>query len=825
MLPPGRAARRPRRGRPPRRRAARQRARVRLPPRRRRPERAGGRRASTPRGAARSWPATSATPTAPSCSPTPTHAALLEGLDLERAGAPRRRPGVDELAGRPPRHAAPRTQLPGAGRAVPADLHLGLHRRAEGRADEPGPGRPHRARPARSAFTERRRPLLLDAAVPRQRAARQPVPGDGVGRRRSRCAPKFSASELLPDVRRFGCTYFNYVGRALSYVLAQPERPDDADNPLKWCLGSEASPRDRKEFRRRFGCFVAEGYSSSEGAVVITPFSGMPPEALGRPERGHGRRRHRPRHRRRVPARPVRRRPAGCSTPRRRSARSSAASELSSFEGYYANPEATAERGRDGWYWTGDLGYRDEDGTFYFAGRTADWLRVDGENFAAGPIERILGRFPGVASAVVYGVPDPRTGDQVMAALELDAGAAFDAAAFDRVPRRRSPTSAPSGRRASCGSSTPSRSPPPARSTASRCGPSAGTTDRPGVVATGPRRAPTGGSPTTTSTTCAGRSPTPAAKGCSREVRHHPPARSRTRTTPTWSAARAWPRVAQAAEAAGFHGYGFTDHPAPTDRWLRRRRPRRPRPVRGASAIAAAVTDDAAPDPEHRGAPLPQPVRGGEGGGHARHALRRPLHPRRRGRLPQGRVRGARGRPRRAQRAGGRGARRDPGDLDRRRRHRRGPPLLGPRHHRPPAAGHPAAPADLDRRQQRPGPPAGGRPRRRLVPVPGPGHRRHHRPHRVARHAPSSWPRPSTTSAAASTPPAATPRPSTSRSPTRPAATRPATPSTPTPTSTGLAELAGLGVTWVQVGLPGDSVEHAVEVAQRYGEQVIAAAP
>jgi fatty-acyl-CoA synthase len=103
---------------------------------------------------------------------------------------------------------------------------------------------------------------------------------------------------------------------------------------------------------------------------------------------------------------------------------------LSSFEGYYANDEANADRGRNGWYWTGDLGYRDDDGTFYFAGRTADWLRVDAENFAAGPVERILERFGGVAAAVVYGVPDPRTGDQVMAALELGAGAAFDPAAL-----------------------------------------------------------------------------------------------------------------------------------------------------------------------------------------------------------------------------------------------------------------------------------------------------------------------------------------------------------------------------------------------------------
>ena len=73
---------------------------------------------------------------------------------------------------------------------------------------------------------------------------------------------------------------------------------------------------------------------------------------------------------------------------------------------------------------------RDEDGTFYFAGRTADWMRVDGENFAAGPVERILGRFPGVAAVVVYPVPDPRTGDQVMASLELDVGASLDADAL-----------------------------------------------------------------------------------------------------------------------------------------------------------------------------------------------------------------------------------------------------------------------------------------------------------------------------------------------------------------------------------------------------------
>jgi len=241
--------------------------------------------------------------------------------------------------------------------------------------------------------------------------------------------PRFSASAFLPDVRRYRCTYFNYVGRALSYILAVPESPDDADNQLKWGLGSEASPRDIAEFRRRFGCYVVEGYGSSENAVVIQPVPGMPPDALGRPKEGLD-----------VavvdPATGEESPPARFGPDRRLLNPEEAVGEivgrnaLSLFEGYYDNPDAEAERRRNGWYWSGDLGYRDEDGIFYFAGRTADWLRVDGENFAAGPVERILGRFPGVAAVAVYAVPDPRTADQVMAAIELDAGLTFDPGAF-----------------------------------------------------------------------------------------------------------------------------------------------------------------------------------------------------------------------------------------------------------------------------------------------------------------------------------------------------------------------------------------------------------
>jgi fatty-acyl-CoA synthase len=100
------------------------------------------------------------------------------------------------------------------------------------------------------------------------------------------------------------------------------------------------------------------------------------------------------------------------------------------FEGYYRNDEAMRRTTRNGWYWSGDLGYVDEDGWVYFAGRTSDWLRVDGENFPSTPIEAIIARHPDLILASVYGVPEPDSGDQVMCALVLRDGATFDGAAF-----------------------------------------------------------------------------------------------------------------------------------------------------------------------------------------------------------------------------------------------------------------------------------------------------------------------------------------------------------------------------------------------------------
>ena len=123
---------------------------------------------------------------------------------------------------------------------------------------------------------------------------------------------------------------------------------------------------------------------------------------------------------------------------------------------------------RHGMYWSGDLAYRDADGWIYLAGRTADWMRVDGENLAAGPIERILQRLPAINHVAVYAVPDERVGDQVMAAVVLNGGATLTPKRVRGLSGRRSPTCRRRRGRASCGSTPPCRRRRPTRSSSAR---------------------------------------------------------------------------------------------------------------------------------------------------------------------------------------------------------------------------------------------------------------------------------------------------------------------------------------------------------------------
>ena len=243
---------------------------------------------------------------------------------------------------------------------------------------------------------------------------------------------RFSASRTVSDIRQYGATLLTYTGKVLSYILAVPEAADDADVPLRLAIGNEASEHDLKTFARRFGCTIRDSYGSTEGVIIIRRDPSMPTGALGLaadsvmvldPESGdecpravqdeHGR----------VLNLDV------------------AVGEIvetqptSGFEGYYKNESAAQERFRNGSYWSGDLAYRDADGWYFFAGRSNEWLRVDGENFSATPVEAIVGRHRGVRSVAIYAVPDDPVGDRAMAAIELWPGVVFDPDEFDAFLR------------------------------------------------------------------------------------------------------------------------------------------------------------------------------------------------------------------------------------------------------------------------------------------------------------------------------------------------------------------------------------------------------
>ena len=239
---------------------------------------------------------------------------------------------------------------------------------------------------------------------------------------------RFSASGFLPDVRKYGVTFVAYTGRVLNYILATPERADDADNPLRLAVGNEAAKADIATFTRRFGCEVRDSYGSTEGLIIVRRQPGMPEGALGKGDDG-------------VevldPDTEQRTEDAKFDAHGALLNEDSAVGELVQlhperrFEGYYLNAEADRLRLRNGVFWSGDLAYRDADGWIYFAGRNNDWLRVDGENFAAVAVERILSSHPDVRAVAVYAVPDPAVGDQVMAALQMHDGTSFEPAAFD----------------------------------------------------------------------------------------------------------------------------------------------------------------------------------------------------------------------------------------------------------------------------------------------------------------------------------------------------------------------------------------------------------
>jgi crotonobetaine/carnitine-CoA ligase len=107
------------------------------------------------------------------------------------------------------------------------------------------------------------------------------------------------------------------------------------------------------------------------------------------------------------------------------------------MQGYYRDSEQTAAAFRDGWFLTGDLGYRDADGYFWFVARKKDIIRKRGENIAGAELDRIIGDHPEVAEAAAIPVPAELGEDEILVAIVPRSGKSLSAASIAEWCRER----------------------------------------------------------------------------------------------------------------------------------------------------------------------------------------------------------------------------------------------------------------------------------------------------------------------------------------------------------------------------------------------------
>ena len=242
-----------------------------------------------------------------------------------------------------------------------------------------------------------------NAAVAGFTPCRSPAGATAVLRRR------FSATDFLPDVRKYGVTFFNYVGKPLTYILATP----DAARRRRHHVAHRVRQRGRAASTSTASRSASAASSSTatarpRAASTCRRPTDTPQGSLGLPVPEVPRRDPRPRDRRGVPARRVRRaRPAaqrrgGDRRDREPRRRRRLRGLLQQPRGQRGSACATASTG------PATSATATTPGFFYFAGRNSDWLRVDGENFAAAPVEQVIARHPDVVLAAVYAVPSTR---------------------------------------------------------------------------------------------------------------------------------------------------------------------------------------------------------------------------------------------------------------------------------------------------------------------------------------------------------------------------------------------------------------------------------
>lgn len=238
---------------------------------------------------------------------------------------------------------------------------------------------------------------------------------------------RFSASRFWSQCEQEGVTAIHYLGSLLTMLLAQPEGPGDRSHGVRVGYGAGAPAPVAEAFVARFGVPLHELYGMTEtGAVTMNRPGHMRPGTCGTALEDcevavvddHDER---------LPAGEV-----GEIVTRPRVPHTM-------IERYEGMPGATVEAFRNLWFHTGDRGWFDDDGFLTFVGRQKDAIRRRGENISAFEVEVVIDDHPAVAGSAVVGVPDPISGEEVLAWLELREGAELDVVDLLEHCQRRLP--------------------------------------------------------------------------------------------------------------------------------------------------------------------------------------------------------------------------------------------------------------------------------------------------------------------------------------------------------------------------------------------------
>src|SRR5699024_9268617 len=208
---------------------------------------------------------------------------------------------------------------------------------------------------------------------------------------------RFSASNWVDQLREHDVTVTNFLGVMMDFVWKQPERADDADNPLRCVFAAPTASSILDEFKKRFDieAFV-EVYGTTETTTPI-----LSPYGEDRPAGAAGLNAAKwydvtivdPDTDMEVPVGEV---GEFCVRPKH--------PWISSL-GYFNMPEKTTEVWRNMWFHTGDAVRCDEEGWYYFVDRIKDAIRRRGENISSYEVEQALLSHPAIAECAVIGVP------------------------------------------------------------------------------------------------------------------------------------------------------------------------------------------------------------------------------------------------------------------------------------------------------------------------------------------------------------------------------------------------------------------------------------